>query len=37
MYMGKQMQRMKKYYDTYIKPKQFEENKEVLLFDPRKK
>jgi len=36
-YTGKQMQRMKKYYDASVKPKQFKENEEVLLFDPRKK
>ena len=36
-FIGKQMQRMKKYYDASVKPKQFEENEEVLLFDPRKK
>ena len=36
-YTGKQMQRMKRYYDASIKPKQLEENEEVLLFDPRKK
>jgi len=28
---------MKRYYDASVKPKQFEENEEVLLFDPRKK
>jgi len=28
---------MKRYYDALVKPKQFEENEEVLLFDPRKK
>jgi len=31
------MQRMKRYYDASVKPKQFEENEDVLLFDPRKK
>jgi len=36
-YTGKQMQRMKRYYDASVKPKQFGENEEVLLFDPRKK
>jgi len=28
---------MKKYYDASVKLKQFEENEEVLLFDPCKK
>jgi len=36
-YTGKQIQRMKRSYDASVKPKQFEENDEVLLFDPRKK
>jgi len=36
-YTGKQIQRMKKSYDASVKPKQFEENEEVLLFDPHKK
>jgi len=36
-YTGKQMQQMKKYHDASVKPKQFGENKEVLLFDSRKK
>jgi len=31
------MQRIKKYYDASVKPKQFGENEEVLLFDPCKK
>jgi len=30
-YTGKQMQRMKTYYDASVKPKQFDENEEVLL------
>jgi len=36
-YTGKQTQRMKKHYDASVKPKRFEENEEVLLFDPCKK
>jgi len=36
-YTGKQIQRMKKTYDASVRPKQFEEKEEVLLFDPRKK
>jgi len=36
-YTSKQIQRMKQGYDTSVRPKQFEENDEVLLFDPRKK
>jgi len=36
-YTGKQIQRMKKTYDASVRPKQFEENKEVLLFDPCKR
>jgi len=36
-YTGKQVQRMKKRYDATVRPKQFEENQEVLLFNPRKK
>jgi len=36
-YTGKQIQRMKQSYDASVKPKQFEENDEVLLFDPCKK
>jgi len=36
-YTGRQIQRMKQSYDASAKPKQFEENEEVLLFDPRKK
>jgi len=28
---------MKMYCDTSVKPQQFEEGKEVLMFDPRKK
>ena len=28
---------MKKRYDATVRPKQFEENQEVLLFNPRKK
>jgi len=32
-YTGRQMQQMKKYYDASVKPKQFVENEEVLLFD----
>jgi len=34
---GKQMQRMKKYYDTSIKPQRFEEGENVLFCDTRKK
>jgi len=34
---GKQMQRMKRYYDASVKPQSFEEGDQVLLFDPRKK
>ena len=33
---GKQMQRMKCYYDSSAKPQQFEEGEEVLVYDPRK-
>jgi len=36
-FTGKQMERMKKHYDASVKPKWFEENEEVLLFNPRKK
>ena len=36
-YTGKQIQHMKQNYDASVRPKQFEENDEVLLFDPRKK
>jgi len=36
-YTGRQIQRMKQTYDASVKPKQFEENEEVLLFDPHKK
>jgi len=36
-YTGKQIQRMKQSYDASVRPKQFEEDDEVLLFDPRKK
>jgi len=36
-YTGKQIQRMKQSYDASVRPKQFEENEEVLLFDPCKK
>ena len=36
-YTGKQIQRMKQGYDASVRPKQFGENDEVLLFDPRKK
>jgi len=36
-YTGKQIQCMKQSYDASVRPKQFEENDEVLLFDPRKK
>ena len=36
-FTGKQIQRMKQSYDASVRPKQFEENDEVLLFDPRKK
>ena len=36
-YTGKQIQRLKQSYDASVRPKQFEENEEVLLFDPRKK
>jgi len=35
-YTGRQIQRMKQNYDASVKPKQFQENEEVL-FDPRKK
>ena len=35
-YTGKQIQRMKKRYDATVRPKQFEENQEVLLFNPRR-
>jgi len=35
--MGKQMQRMKRYYDAYVKPQFFEEGDQVLLFNIRKK
>jgi len=34
---GKQMQRMKRYYDVSVKPQRFEEGDQVLLFDPQKK
>jgi len=34
---GKQMQRMKKYYNASVKPQRFEGGDHVLLFDPRKK
>jgi len=36
-YTGRQIQRMKERYDASVKPKQFVENEEILLFDPRKK
>ena len=36
-YTGKQIQCMKQSYDASVRPKQLEENDEVLLFDPRKK
>ena len=36
-YTGRQIQHMKQNYDASVRPKQFEENDEVLLFDPRKK
>jgi len=36
-YTGRQVQRMKKRYDATVRPKLFEENQEVLLFNPRKK
>jgi len=36
-YTGKQIQRMKQNYDASVRPKRFEENDEVLLFDPVKK
>jgi len=35
--MGKQMQRMKKYYDASVNPQRLEEGNQILLFDPRKK
>ena len=31
-YTGKQIQRMKQSYDASVRPKQFEEDDEVLLF-----
>ena len=34
---GKQMQHVKKYYDTSVKPQQFEAGEKVLLYDPQKK
>ena len=34
---GKQLERMKRYYDASVKPQQFEEGGQVLLFDPCKK
>jgi len=36
-YTGRQIQRMRKRYDAMVRPKQFKENEEVLLFNPRKK
>jgi len=36
-YTGKQIQHMKQSYDASVRPKQFEQNEEVLLFDPHKK
>jgi len=35
--MGKPMQRMKRYYDASVKPQQFEEGDQVLIFNPCKK
>jgi len=36
-YTGKQMWRMKTYYDASVRPTQFQEGQKVLLYDPHKK
>jgi len=36
-YSGRQMGRMKTYYDASVRPTEFQEGQKVLLYDPRKK
>jgi len=36
-FTGKNMQRMKRYYDSSIKPQSYTEGEKVLVYDPRKK
>jgi len=36
-YTGKQMQRMKRYYDSSVKPVSYTEGGKVLVYNPRKK
>jgi len=36
-YMGKQMQQMKHYYDSSVRPVNYTEGEKVLVYNPRKK
>ena len=36
-FTGKNMHRMKKYYESSVKPQSYTEGEQVLVYDPRKK
>ena len=36
-FKGKNMQRMKKYYDSSVKPQSYTEGEQVLVYDPKKR